>query len=560
MPVPQLAAALITPTGSRTQLESNSISSINGDKAKRTVSIQDDMIDNRSPDGSPPHTPMVCRSRLNLNRQRSISWSSVCAQAKQANLDAKLQEPVAEGEIPQGETAEPIVKRSLWSGKSFSEACGGATGLRSFGSATCFDFGGAETPTLFPRAASFGLTTGLGSCPATPRAKYLPIPDSPAPPTGPRDRTYGGCLGEKEDENEGRFQREFSEVEKIGEGHFSHVFRARNNVDRCLYAVKRTKQIGFASARQVQEAFVLASMAMEAEGCPNIVRYFSSWFEGSQLFIQMELCSGTLRQHLVLLNDGFREDITCCNRKEILEVLSSVAGGLASMHNCGFVHLDIKPDNIMRGRSSGKWKIGDFGLAVASWSTGCDEVCEGDCRYLAREVLQGDLKYLSAADVFSLGIVAYEMATNPKPLPVGGDEWQTLRDGVLDASSLLASQGADLHEHLSSLVQPNAALRPACQDILEFCKSASSSAVAAPQAPRDRVATDSEEVAKLKSEIEELGRTAQENRQMADKYREELIRLRSRTASESLRGHKAAFCGDLGEAPKSDELIRSYSM
>merc|ERR1719394_1057839 len=100
--------------------------------------------------------------------------------------------------------------------------------------------------------------------------------------------------------------------------------------------------------------------------------------------------------------------------------------------------------------------------------SGCDDVCEGDCRYLAREVLQGDLCCLEKGDVFSLGMMAYELATNPRPLPCSGDEWQALRRGELDLGQL-SHISADLRDTLKSLVRPIAVERPSCEDILEFC-------------------------------------------------------------------------------------------
>lgn len=451
-----------------------------------------------------PRTPANGVSRQSSLRRRSISWSQVVNNAYMTAVDS------AEGERSQDDDMPPIRPCRLWSGRSFSSV----TDFPFIGDASPFLPAGYATP-----KAGSTITPRPGTAPTTPKARRFGMqPDEP-----PSIERGGGRLEDaSEDENEGRFQREFNEVEKIGEGHFSVVFHARNTTDRCMYALKRTKQIAKGKAkRQLQEAVVMASVALEAEGCPHIVRYFSSWFEGSQLFIQMELCEGSLRDHLGLLCEMPRDPR--CNTKEIMDVLRHVSEGLRAMHSCGFAHLDIKPDNVMRGKgSSGRWKIGDLGLAVAAMGSGCDEVCEGDCRYLAREVLQGDLTDLEKGDVFSLGIMAYEIATNPRPLPCDGEEWQALRDGKLD-TSLLADLEPSLRELLFKLVQQKPAERPACKDILERLNSTSADKVQ-PNSPQSE--NESEEVRRLHKELEELGRKEKESQLMADRYRKEVIRLR----------------------------------
>ena len=78
-------------------------------------------------------------------------------------------------------------------------------------------------------------------------------------------------------ERERERERERSET-VTGRGQFSTVYRAQNRIDQCMYAVKKTTQItrGLRCA-QLREVFALANVSMEAEGCPNIVRYYSSW-------------------------------------------------------------------------------------------------------------------------------------------------------------------------------------------------------------------------------------------------------------------------------------------
>lgn len=330
-------------------------------------------------------------------------------------------------------------------------------------------------------------------------------------------------------------QRDFSEVIQIGTGHFSTVYRARNNVDHCSYAIKKTNLIthGVPSQSQLREVFALAAVAIETESCPHIVRYFSSWFEDGRLHIQTELCEMSLRDRLGQLSTecarGKRHDPRM-DPKELVHVLLHIAKGLTVLHEHEnkYVHLDIKPDNILVSR--GCYKIADLGLAVAAIGTGCDAVCEGDCRYLAREVMQGDLSNLPKADVFALGLVCYEMATNPHPLPMQGEDWQQLRNGVLDESRFSIDMPNELTALFLAMVRDPASKRPSCSEIVRHPSVAP---------------TDDPRV--LEEKLKQTTLLAEQSQQRADTYWLAMLEL----TKQSLVGHsppkrdRAVFDGDV---------------
>lgn len=98
--------------------------------------------------------------------------------------------------------------------------------------------------------------------------------------------------------------------------------------------------------------------------------------------------------------------------------------GLQSIHEAGFIHLDFKPANILVNYE-GQLKIGDFGMAT-HWPAARGVEGEGDRRYIAPEILQGKLD--KPADVFSLGLILFEIASNVW-LPDNGPHWIALREG-----------------------------------------------------------------------------------------------------------------------------------
>jgi len=312
------------------------------------------------------------------------------------------------------------------------------------------------------------------------------------------------------DKNEGRLQQEFCEVEAIGKGQFSTVFKAKNRVDQCWYAVKKTTQIQKGLRQtQLKEVFALANVSMEAQACPHIVRYYCSWLEDGRLHIQTELCECSLRDRLT---DRKKKEPSDPRFKEpeLMEVLRHVASGLQVLHQLGFVHLDVKPDNILVSRGEkGCYKVADLGLAAAAMGTGCDEVNEGDCRYLAKEVIRGDLSNLPKADIFSLGLVLYELNISPKSLPCNGPEWQLLRQGTLEVA-LLQELSKPACQLMQQMVLPQAEQRPRCEDLLQHPSVA---------------LADVKQVA-LEEENRRCKAEAERNRQLADEYWHEMMQMK----------------------------------
>ncbi|KAH8489204.1 hypothetical protein H0E87_024739 [Populus deltoides] len=192
-----------------------------------------------------------------------------------------------------------------------------------------------------------------------------------------------------------RYHTDFHEIQQIGTGNFSCVFKVLKRIDGCLYAVKHsTRQLHQDAERRkaLMEVQALATLGYHE----NIVGYYSSWFENEQLYIQMELCDGSLS-----INRS-SESIT---EGEALQVLLQIAKALKFIHERGIAHLDVKPDNIYF--KNGVYKLGDFGCATL-----LDQslpVEEGDARYMPQEILNENYNYLDKVDIFSLGAAIYEL-------------------------------------------------------------------------------------------------------------------------------------------------------
>lgn len=352
------------------------------------------------------------------------------------------------------------------------------------------------------KSADFFPKWGEGGFPWESHGSFMDI-CSPRPPPPPV-KVKKGCdpgyeLFQNCDPNEGRFRREFCEVARIGSGDFGTVFRARHKIDQQLYAVKVHKAEAASEVQTPeQEVRVLAAIANDSQGCPNLVRYFSSWKEDGFMHMQTELCECSLRDRLnerkenSLIDPRFGKDC-------LVQVIGQVATGLATLHRLGFAHLDIKPDNLLVGKGN-VYKIADLGLATPS-HLGRGEISDGDCRYLAKELLTGVQLSLPQADIFSLGLVSYELATLPKPLPMNGEQWQSLRDGILDCT-LAPELPTNLWELLCSMVSKDPTSRPSSSKITVHPSISSMSAV--------------DELLVLREELRKARQVAEESRQAAE--------------------------------------------
>ena len=155
-------------------------------------------------------------------------------------------------------------------------------------------------------------------------------------------------------------------------------------------------------SRFIQEARAAARLAD-----PHVVNVFDQGQDGDMAYLVMEYLPGiTLRE---LLREQRRLTIP-----QTITIMDAVLAGLAAAHRAGIVHRDVKPENILLA-DDGRIKIGDFGLARAtSANTAAGAQLLGTIAYLAPElVTRGTAD--ARSDIYSLGIMLYEMLTGEQP-------------------------------------------------------------------------------------------------------------------------------------------------
>ena len=197
-------------------------------------------------------------------------------------------------------------------------------------------------------------------------------------------------------------------VRELGRGAMGIVYLAEDTQLMRKVALKMIALTGPEHERDThEERFRQEARAAGGVSHPAIVTIYDAGREGDVAFIAMELVEG--RELRELIRDG------AISPSRAIEIAADVADGLAYAHARGVIHRDIKPGNIMV-LDDGRVKVMDFGIArlrqpTIKTQTG---VLLGSPQYMSPEQISGaDVD--ARADVFSLGVVLYEMLTGVRP-------------------------------------------------------------------------------------------------------------------------------------------------
>lgn len=202
----------------------------------------------------------------------------------------------------------------------------------------------------------------------------------------------------------GRYQL----LERIGTGGMSDVFRARDLMLERSIAIKVLHE-RYSNDEAFRDRFRMEARAAANLSHPNIVTVHDFGYDQDQLFIVMEHIPG--KDLKTILRQRGRYSI-----EEAIPLIVQACAGVGYAHRAGLVHCDIKPHNFIVTPDN-RLKVTDFGIARALSTILPDEradVVWGSPQYFSPEQAVGEAPSPSS-DVYSLGVVLYEVLTGALP-------------------------------------------------------------------------------------------------------------------------------------------------
>ena len=248
------------------------------------------------------------------------------------------------------------------------------------------------------------------------------------------------------------------EKTRIGFGIYTEVYKAKNKVTKELRAIKIIKLDAIkyelekeGETTQGLKDYIdninneIENMKICAENNENSVKYYESFQTKNEIAIVLELCDDCLSKF---------KNKKSFNAKKIREILKQLNNTLKIMKEKKIVHRDLKPDNILIKTEKDKQiiKLCDYGISQIGNMTNL-KTHIGTLHYMAPEILEGQTYYTYKCDLWSLGIVIYELFFKEKPY-MGQNEVSLLTNIKKKKNNHLKDTGdASLNDLIKQLLE-----------------------------------------------------------------------------------------------------------
>ncbi|MGC8943941.1 MAG: serine/threonine-protein kinase, partial [Caldisericia bacterium] len=197
-------------------------------------------------------------------------------------------------------------------------------------------------------------------------------------------------------------------IEEIGRGGMGIVYKALHPFLNRYIAIKVLPE-HFINEKEFVERFTNEAKTIINLKHPNIVRLYDAGIYMNNYYIVMDYIEGKTLKDLIKINKKF--DI-----KEATDIIIPIAKALSYAHSKGVIHRDIKPSNIIIEDETKQPYLYDFGIAKAAYGTKLTltGISIGTPEYMSPEQCKGE-EVDQRTDIYSLGIVFYEMLTGKVP-------------------------------------------------------------------------------------------------------------------------------------------------
>lgn len=251
--------------------------------------------------------------------------------------------------------------------------------------------------------------------------------------------------------------KDFDIGKPLGKGKFGHVYLAREKNSGFVVALKVLFK------REIQEAKVETQLRREIEiqshlRHKNIIRLYGYFYDSQRIYLILEYAvDGELYKQLKK-KKNFDEETTA-------KYIHQIASALKYLHTKNVIHRDIKPENLLLGLY-GEIKIGDFGWSVCSDQTENRRttLC-GTLDYLPPEMIEGK-KHGHRVDLWSLGVLCYELLTGSAPFEDEGHSKTYRRIKAVDLK-IPSSISEEASSFINNLLQYTPEKRMSLEEIFQ---------------------------------------------------------------------------------------------
>jgi len=254
----------------------------------------------------------------------------------------------------------------------------------------------------------------------------------------------------------------FEQMERVGEGAFSQVYKVRRRSDGEIYAMKKVKLLQLKEKERenaLNEVRILASITH-----PNVIAYKEAFIDplSNSLCIIMDFADGG---DLLSKINSHKKRGSVFPEGEIWTTFLQILKGLKALHEAKILHRDLKGANVFLRRDGGI-KIGDLNVAKVA-KQGLVYTQTGTPYYASPEVWR-DQPYDSRSDIWSLGCIIYEMAALSPPFK--STDMQGLYRKVVRGlyPSIPACYSSDLSSLVRAMLQVSPTSRPTSEKLLSM--------------------------------------------------------------------------------------------
>lgn len=189
-------------------------------------------------------------------------------------------------------------------------------------------------------------------------------------------------------------------MDVIGSGQYGKVWKAQHVKTREAFAIKAISIQEISKLEKLTEFVMSEINALELMTNPNIVKYFGKLQTANNIYLIFEFCRGGTLEDLIKKEGMLAES-------KALAVFDQILNAFSELRRLNIMHRDLKPSNILI--DNGEAKLADFGFCKKlNGEYDMTKSIVGSPIYMAPELLQGRY-YCTKADIWSLGVVLYEM-------------------------------------------------------------------------------------------------------------------------------------------------------